>query len=579
MRRFTLTQFLVFAALCFGVSSADAQEGTGESSEGTPEKLEHVQAIAEEAQKSLAELGFPVDSTRVKISLKESSAAYDDFDRTQDMYFKAGYFSEFAALLYALGLVETDDPARLRSNAVGELLQALDAYYQIDTDELVFLDKPDAALSDLFSGTEFLVTHELVHAYQDQTYSLEKLLSSYRETLDGSRVISCLIEGHADWLAMATQVEAERLATLTEEDLQNDLEMMLAGEVSIIYSAGRLLMAQRYQSGGWDAVAETLMNPPPSMEQALHPEKFQSDSPRKIELPDFGLPVVHEDTLGELTCYSLLRLIGEDRSIAYPAAAGWDGDRLVILASGEGEGRQKVLVWRTVWDRELDAEQFATHLSNAAGKVMLNGNVVDWRSDAPDRLAKMIDAALASSSVNYPIVEADSISTAAIEEAWAEKMAASARVEANRWVHERGGVSIELREGWISKEINGMEVLLNEENSDPIFTPNINVQVNPVPPGTTLEQLIKMTKAQVDSLPTLEMKFIREEKISGQPVAFYEMFGKLSPTLNLHFLGVAYLREGQQVTVTATTLESLWEKQQELLLELLLGMKIEELVP
>ena len=86
-----------------------------------------------------------------------------------------------------------------------------------------------------------------------------------------------------------------------------------------------------------------------------------------------------------------------------------------------------------------------------------------------------------------------------------------------------------------------------------------------------------MNKRQVDAIPTLEMKFIREEKISGQPVAFYEMFGEWSPTLNLHFLGVAYLREDQQVTVTATTLEPLWEKQQELLLELLLGMKIEEL--
>ncbi len=577
MRLSTLSSIVMISYLCFGLSNALAQERAEESAEATSLKLERVRSIAEEAQKSLAELGFPVEAKQVKISVKDSSAAQEDFDRTQDLFFKADYFPEFATLLHSLGLVETDDPARLRSKAVGELLQAFDAYYQIDTDELVFLDKPDAGLSDLFSGIEFLVTHELVHAYQDQTYSLEKLLSSYRETLDGSRVISCLIEGHADWLAMATQVEAERLATLTEEELQNDLEMTLAGDVSIIYSAGRLLMAQRYQSGGWDAVAATLLNPPPSMEQALHPEKFQSDSPRKIILPDFGLPVVHEDTLGELTCYSLLRLIGEDRSIAYPAAAGWDGDRLVILASGEGEGRQKVLVWRTVWDRELDAEQFAALLSEAAGKVMLHGNVVDWRSDAPDRMAETIDAALASSSVNYPIIEEDSVSTVAIEEAWAEKMAASARVEANRWVHEKAGLSIEIRKGWIAKEINGMEVILNEENSDPIFTPNINVQVNPVPPGTTLEELIEMNKRQVDAIPTLEMKFIREEKISGQPVAFYEMFGEWSPTLNLHFLGVAYLREDQQVTVTATTLEPLWEKQQELLLELLLGMKIEEL--
>jgi hypothetical protein len=110
---------------------------------------------------------------------------------------------------------------------------------------------------------------------------------------------------------------------------------------------------------------------PRSTEQVLHPERYWDpalrDEPRKVlfelgPLPT-GWDVRREDTLGEL---GLAQVADAGRgetldlsnpmallsiSFTHPAAAGWGGDRMLLLGDGKGAWMRIV----SVWDSERDA--------------------------------------------------------------------------------------------------------------------------------------------------------------------------------------------------------------------------------
>jgi hypothetical protein len=95
-----------------------------------------------------------------------------------------------------------------------------------------------------------------------------------------------------------------------------------------------------------------------------------------------GRWVVHRDTIGELLTSVLTRPRDSKVSIEQlqtlaawtnPAAAGWDGDRFFLLASGADapEARRTLAgargVWVTTWDSATDRDEFVAAL--AAGAV------------------------------------------------------------------------------------------------------------------------------------------------------------------------------------------------------------------
>ncbi|MCA9581716.1 MAG: hypothetical protein KC416_07965, partial [Myxococcales bacterium] len=98
---------------------------------------------------------------------------------------------------------------------------------------------------------------------------------------------------------------------------------------------------------------------PISMEQVLHPEKYDSfEVPTEFTMPPFstleaaGFEEVAEDTLGELemSVYFGQPNDGTDKV----AAAGWNGDRLRVYRHPE---RGPAAVWYTDWDSEQDAQE------------------------------------------------------------------------------------------------------------------------------------------------------------------------------------------------------------------------------
>ena len=100
----------------------------------------------------------------------------------------------------------------------------------------------------------------------------------------------------------------------------------------------------------------------------MHPEKYltERDEPRQVKVkdptPKLGKAwnATYNNVLGEFSMFLLLKLHVTDGQ-AEGAAAGWDGDQIVLLEQ-DGSARHAVFA-TTVWDTEDDSEEFFLTLS------------------------------------------------------------------------------------------------------------------------------------------------------------------------------------------------------------------------
>lgn len=234
------------------------------------------------------------------------------------------------------------------------------------------LDK-QVLLVGKFKG-DSLLTHEFVHALQDQNFDLIKLLLVRPYDFDRTEAAFAIIEGDA----MNVQRRAEEGEAYTRKPLdeitrqesarfgeyRKEVERLfppLLTETFIFrYRDGaRLIEAVRRKSGE-RGVDELFRHPPVSSEQILHPEKYAAgELPREVRLDeqgfsDAGWQNVTSTPLGEIGVRGLL-MAGMPAETAMRAAAGWGGDRAYLF---ERQGSTPLFVWKTVWDRPTDGDEF-----------------------------------------------------------------------------------------------------------------------------------------------------------------------------------------------------------------------------
>jgi hypothetical protein len=138
----------------------------------------------------------------------------------------------------------------------------------------------------------------------------------------------------------------------------------------------------------WRAVDEVWRHPVESSEQILHPEKYErGEKPDNVDgrLSDRAdlaplrrardrSRIVYRDTLGEFGTRLFLGRAG-DPYRAERAAAGWGGDRALLLRRGDApesasETRAGSFVaWLTTWDDDTNAEDFAVEAAHAVAAL------------------------------------------------------------------------------------------------------------------------------------------------------------------------------------------------------------------
>ncbi len=214
---------------------------------------------------------------------------------------------------------------------------------------------------------EFILSHEMVHALQDQHFDLDKKLMSKSDAFDEGLAVHAVVEGDA---LVGGMIALTGNATLvfTQKDLGQKMQAEASGAASLQkvppvipeylvfpYYAGFEFVLAFVAKSSWQNIDSVYKNLPVSSEQVMHPEKyFSGEKPVLVSLVKrraqlgTGWTVLEENTLGEAF---IAVIFGKE------AAAGWGGDRF-FLARKNANAKEEIFVWETRWDSPKDANEF-----------------------------------------------------------------------------------------------------------------------------------------------------------------------------------------------------------------------------
>jgi hypothetical protein len=215
------------------------------------------------------------------------------------------------------------------------------------------------------------MVHELVHALQDQHFNLSRKVLDGPMEFDRLLALGALAEGDAESVQRFFDTKGALALTPLpavrawgNQQIENYLERRrefprgVARPFIFQYFDGLLFVETvRRSAGGREALNRVWGDPPATTEQVLHPERYlKRDHPTRFTPPErpAGREVLLTNVLGELGVRIVLEAHLGSR---WPreAAAGWDGDRVLLLANGESD---PILAWLTTWDSEKDAREF-----------------------------------------------------------------------------------------------------------------------------------------------------------------------------------------------------------------------------
>jgi len=269
-----------------------------------------------------------------------------------------------------LGLIP--DTMNLRAFFLRVLSEQIVGYYDPKAKTLYVVNGADEQIVGI------TITHELVHALQDQYVNLDSIQKSGADN-DRLAAAQALIEGEAQFeqvsimLGGPDQIEARLPGAWdrVREEIRNRQSEMpvfatapMVIQESLLFpylSGAEFVRRVKEKRGSIDLFRDV----PRSTEQILHPPTFLAsppDEPTSVALPaPRGVTKTYENDMGEfgtrLVVYDYLR----DPQTAQRAAAGWDGDRFMVVERGNERG----IVWAIVWDSPVDAAEFTDAMVRA----------------------------------------------------------------------------------------------------------------------------------------------------------------------------------------------------------------------
>jgi hypothetical protein len=295
----------------------------------------------------------------------------------------------------------TDYPALI----VELLTEQIAGYYDPATKKLTI----SRSAGDDPEWAEMVLAHELDHALQDQAFDLHKFEDVPSSEGDAAAARRALVEGDGialmievmiarggaklDWAnpELAASIAHSMSVPGTGGDAIDRAPLAIREAMLFPYRAGFTFVAALRRRKPWSAIDAAFARPPRSTEQILHPERYLADDrPVRLDarapaaLPSFA--IAHTTVWGELGFHLWLRSHGVDDRGAAIAAAGWGGDRVVVLARpGDPRAATAVGIARLEWDSEADAIEAA----EAAGKA-LAAQVAGGRAEPTDTRTRLL---------------------------------------------------------------------------------------------------------------------------------------------------------------------------------------------
>ena len=306
------------------------------------------------------------------------SVTADEMQRRVEHEFDATYpaddYDRRTAAWRTIGVIPPDADLResLRTFLGGQVV----GFYDPESKELVYEGSGDFGLEE-----RLVLAHELTHALDDQHFDLTRLdhLAARCED-ERSEAALGLVEGNAQFVSAGT------LARFPSGDLADALGALVNGlgdqpDMSGVppfvqameiwpYTQGIAFVTRLALDGGTPAVDDAFRRPPATTEQVMHPERYPSDVPSAVDVPDLSGDLgptwgdLDAMDVGEEWLDAMLRL-RLDSTTADDAAAGWDGG----VYRAWSDGTDVVVVMDTAWDSAADATAFASAMDdwNARG--------------------------------------------------------------------------------------------------------------------------------------------------------------------------------------------------------------------
>ncbi|HET7325565.1 MAG TPA: Hvo_1808 family surface protein [Halococcus sp.] len=276
--------------------------------------------------------------------------------------------------------------------------------------------------------TRSTLSHELVHALQDQQFNLSSHVPRTREAANAR---NGLVEGGANYVQhrYGTRCNTDwRCIHVSQNRSDSPADFNIGVYILSFfpYADGPQFVDYFYDHEGWAGVNDLYENPPASTEQVIHPRKYGRDFPTNVTLRDTssnGWTRVRPDTrpdyavLGQsalstmfaYTLYDDYNTRMDQRngsSVIAPTAFlnvgasgvnradlfdydlnytdGWDGDKMYIYQKNNETG----YVWKITWDSRKDAREFVRGyrklLAHWGGEHVLGREGVwEIRQDSP----------------------------------------------------------------------------------------------------------------------------------------------------------------------------------------------------
>ena len=267
-----------------------------------------------------------------------------------------------------LGMIP--DTLKLQPFLTSLLEEQIVGYYDPGTKVLYIVE---GAAKDMAAIT---ITHELVHALQDQYISLDSVQKTHGDN-DRQSAAQAVFEGQAVYEQISIMLGGSNIAINLPGGWDRIREMIREGQASMpVFAAAPRIIQETlifpYLSGAEFYRNYKERNPatiiykdmPVSTEQIIHPAAFfiNRDNPTKVMLGVLtNATEVYENDLGEFETRLFLFQHLNDQNEAIRGASGWDGDRYAVLNTPQGPG----IVWLTVWDSSVEAGEFY-HLAGQA---------------------------------------------------------------------------------------------------------------------------------------------------------------------------------------------------------------------
>jgi hypothetical protein len=262
--------------------------------------------------------------------------------------------------------------------------------YAPDDKQLYVLD----STGKLGPSARIVFAHEFDHALQDQHFDLVAFSGPIDDRTQGDRSLArlSLVEGDATAVMSVwaqQNLTVQELLQVAQEAADPQAAAIMARTPPILrdgalfpYQQGAAFVASLVQGGGWAAVDRAFADPPASTEQVMHVAKYTArEAPVVVAVPEGlvarmgeGWTIGTQDTYGEFQLQVWLRgTTGAVSNTSANAAAGWGGDRVVLLDGPNGARGAAVL---TAWDTPADATEFADAAAAAVTSYGLNAEIV-----------------------------------------------------------------------------------------------------------------------------------------------------------------------------------------------------------